>query len=119
MTAITDRAPCATNSSAGYLAVQVSMLRRLQNSPVDLFVRYELRSPLVLYHRANCPLDPNRLAALVEGGVQNIYVQSEDFQRFGAYLLAAVESAADHGFVPPAERFAALQLAVAAEIEHA
>jgi HD-GYP domain-containing protein (c-di-GMP phosphodiesterase class II) len=119
MTAIADGATGARNPTAGYLPVQVSMLRRLQQSPVDLFVQYEPHQALVLYNRGDCSIDSARLAALIDAGVQNIYVPAENFQRFGAHLLAAVESAGDRDPIPAAERFAVLQLAVAAEIEHA
>jgi HD-GYP domain-containing protein (c-di-GMP phosphodiesterase class II) len=119
MTAITECAPGARQSTAGYLPVQVPMLRRLPHAPVDLFVQYEAQRPPVLYHRAGCPLELDRLTSLINGGVRNIYVQSGDFQKFGSQLLAAVEASTDQGSIPPAERFAVLQLAVAAEIEHA
>ena len=119
MTATAQCAPDARQSRAGYVSVQVCMLRRLNHAPVDLFVQYEAHGPLVLYHRAGCPLEPDRLTLLIDGGVQNICVQSEDFQKFGSQLLATVESSADRESIPPAERFAVLQLAVAAEIEHA
>jgi HD-GYP domain-containing protein (c-di-GMP phosphodiesterase class II) len=119
MTAIAEPAVQTSNPPAGYLAVQVEMLRRLQHSTVDLFVQYEAHSAPVLYHRAGCPIEAEQLATLAAGGVQQLYVRSDDFQQFGAHLLASVESVGHREPVPPAERFAALQLAVAAEIEHA
>jgi hypothetical protein len=119
MTATAERALGARGSTEGYLAVQVGMLRRLPQAPVDLFVQYGAHEPLVLYHRAGCPLEPNHLTSLIDGGIKNVYVQSEDFPAFGSQLLAAAEADTDQGSIPPAERFAVLQLAVAAEIEHA
>jgi HD-GYP domain-containing protein (c-di-GMP phosphodiesterase class II) len=91
----------------------------LHHANVDLFVQYDPTSAPVLYHRAECPIEPAHLTALAEGGVSHVFVQSEDFSRFGAHLLESVESFGDREPVPAAERFAVLQVAVAAEIEHA
>jgi HD-GYP domain-containing protein (c-di-GMP phosphodiesterase class II) len=91
----------------------------MQHSTVDLFVQYEPNCPPVLYHRASCPFEPEQFDKLAEGGVQQVFVRSDGFQQFGAHLLRSVEACEDREQVPPAERFAALQIAVAAEIEHA
>jgi HD-GYP domain-containing protein (c-di-GMP phosphodiesterase class II) len=93
------------------------MLRRLKQAAVDLFVQYEPDASPVLYHRAGCPMEPEQLARLVEAGVQHIFVRSDDFQYFGANLLETVDTLAEQEAVPGAERFAALQLAMAVEIE--
>jgi HD-GYP domain-containing protein (c-di-GMP phosphodiesterase class II) len=119
MPAIAEPAIRSPNPTAGYLAVQVDMLRRLAHTNVDLFVQYDSNCAPVLYHRAECPIEPAHLAGLAESGVGHVYVQSDDFQRFGAHLLESVESFGNREPVPAAERFAALQIAVAAEIEHA
>jgi HD-GYP domain-containing protein (c-di-GMP phosphodiesterase class II) len=53
---------------------------------------------------------------LAEARVNNLYVLSEDLRQLGSSVLASVN---DQDDVPPAERYAALQLAMAVEIEHA
>jgi HD-GYP domain-containing protein (c-di-GMP phosphodiesterase class II) len=95
------------------VAIKIDMLRNLCNSAVDYFVQYEPRSAPVLYHRAGCQFDASHLAVLDEAGVSQIYVRSGDLATFGNDLLKADK------MVPPAERFAALQLAYAVEIERA
>jgi HD-GYP domain-containing protein (c-di-GMP phosphodiesterase class II) len=117
--AIAEPVRQAANPTAGYLAVQVHLLQRLQQTTVDLFVQYDPQGAPVLYHRADSAIEPAHLAALAESGVQQVYVRSDDFQKFGANLLESVESFGNKTPVPPAERVAVLQVAVAAEIEHA
>ena len=101
----------------GYVAVQVDMLRRLRDAAVDLFVQYDPAAPPMPYRRAGCAIDPEQLATLTDAGVQRIFIRTEDFESFGANLLEALESLSAHEHVPASERFAALQLALAVEIE--
>jgi HD-GYP domain-containing protein (c-di-GMP phosphodiesterase class II) len=117
MTAIAELAPKATNPTAGYLAVQVGMLQRLQHATVDLFIQYEPNSSPVLYHRAGCPIETQQLSSLAEAGVQHIFVRTDDFHQFGTHLLESVDSLVGERPVPGAERFAVLQVALAMEIE--
>jgi HD-GYP domain-containing protein (c-di-GMP phosphodiesterase class II) len=105
------------NPLGGFIAVQLDMLRRLRCASVDLFVQYDPNSPPVLYHRAGCELEPAHLVGLLETGVPRIYVRTNDFQSFGDHLLQSIESLVGHEAVPQAERFAALQVALAGEIE--
>ena len=108
-----------SHPTLGYMPVQVSMLRRLKHSAVDLFVQYEVSSAPVLYYRAGCPMEAYQALQLSEAGVQQIYVVADDFHRFAADLLQMVDSQSQLEDIPAAERFAALQLAMAVEIEHA
>jgi HD-GYP domain-containing protein (c-di-GMP phosphodiesterase class II) len=117
MSAIAELAPKTSNPTAGYLAVQVGMLQRLQHATVDLFVQDDSSSSPVLYHRAGCPIEANQLSGLGEAGVQHIFVRTEDFHEFGTHLLESVDSLVGKKPVPSAERFAVLQVALAMEIE--
>jgi HD-GYP domain-containing protein (c-di-GMP phosphodiesterase class II) len=117
MTTIAEAPARAANPTAGYLAVQVGMLQRLQHTTVDLFVQYEPHSSPVLYHRAGCPIESKQLSGLSEAGVEHIFVRTEDFQQFGSHLLESVDSLSAEKAVPAAERFAVVQLALAMEIE--
>ena len=119
MTIIAEPELKNANPTAGYLPVQIAMLRRLGKAAVDLFVQYERDCSPVLYYRAGCPLEPDQIGKLSEGGITQVYVRCGDFQCFGAHLLETVDSQALQEPIPAAERFAALQLAMAVEIEHA
>ena len=55
--------PQTHEATAGYLPVQVSMLRRLGPTAVDLFVQYEPDCAPVLYHRS-LPMDPDQVGKL-------------------------------------------------------
>ncbi len=107
------------NPTAGYVPIQLAMLRRLGKTAVDLFIQYEADCEPVLYHRAGCPMEPDQVGKLGQGGVEQIFVRSDDFQFFGAHLLETIDQQAGEETIPPAERYAALQLAMAVEIEHA
>jgi HD-GYP domain-containing protein (c-di-GMP phosphodiesterase class II) len=119
MTATATLESKSANPTAGYMPVQVEMLRRLPQAAVDLYIQYELDSEPVLYYRAGCPLEADQATRLVESGVRQIFVRTDEFHRFASNLLETVDAQAEQGVVPPAERFAALQLAMAVEIEHA
>ena len=105
------------NAAAGFMPVQVKMLRRLSRTPADLCMLTKDKSEPILYHRAGFPLEPGQVDRLADSGVQQIYVRTDQFQDFAACLLETID--AEPEGVPPAERYAALQLAMAVEIEHA
>src|SRR5262249_11200190 len=73
--------------------------------------------PPVLYHRAGSPINAEKWSTLSDAGIHYIYVPSADFQAFGKSLLETVQSLVETESVPHAERFAALQIALAVEIE--
>jgi HD-GYP domain-containing protein (c-di-GMP phosphodiesterase class II) len=118
MATVAESEVVRSNPTAGYLAVQLDMLRRLQHSEVDLFVQYEPHCAPVLYHRAGCALEAEQLTKLGDASIQQIFVRSDEFQHFGTQLLEAVESLVETEAIPAAERFAVLQVAMACEIEH-
>ncbi len=106
-------------TTSGYMPVQLEMLRRLNRTPVDLFVQYQSGSDPVLYYRACCPMEAGQAAQLAETGVRQIFVRTDQFQDFAAHLLETIDAQPEQESVRPAERYAALQLAMAVEIEHA
>ena len=89
--------------SAGYMPVQVEMLRRLRQTPVDLFIQNEASGQLVLYCRNGCALDPARITRLTDEGVRQIYVLTSEFSQFAAHLLAAIDADSELEAVPAAE----------------
>src|SRR3954452_4628606 len=107
----------AATAKVNYMTVQVEMLRRLPSATVDLYIQYETDAEPVLYYRAGGPLDAEQANRLRESGVRNILVRADEFHRFASHLLDTLDSQSEP--VPPSERFAALQLAMAVEIEHA
>jgi HD-GYP domain-containing protein (c-di-GMP phosphodiesterase class II) len=107
------------NPAAGYMPVQVEMLQRLTQSPVDLYIQYESDCEPVLYYRAACPLEAEQASRLSESGVRQVFVRMDEFHRFASHLLETVDARVGREAVPAAERFAVLQLAMAVEIEHA
>jgi HD-GYP domain-containing protein (c-di-GMP phosphodiesterase class II) len=117
MTTVAEPQAKTENPTAGYVVVKIDMLRRMRSATVDLFVQYDQHNAPVLYHRAGSPIDAKQWSTLTESGVQHIFVRSGEFQAFGKNLLQTVQSAVEIESVPPAERFAALQIALAVEIE--
>jgi HD-GYP domain-containing protein (c-di-GMP phosphodiesterase class II) len=115
----TASAPKPASATSGYMPVQLQMLQRLDNTSVDLFIQYEVHGTPVLYHRAGSPLEAGQIIRLGQAGVRQLYVRADEFHRFAAHLLQRIDSQSSQESVPAAERFAALQLAMAVEIEHA
>ena len=102
----------------GFLPVHVDMLRRVRQAPVDIYVQHERKSTPTLYCRAGLSLENQKLLGLADAGIRDVYVRSGEFQDFGAHLLESIDALTEDEAVPAADRFAALQLAVAVEIEH-
>jgi HD-GYP domain-containing protein (c-di-GMP phosphodiesterase class II) len=111
----TPAAPCP--QVAGYAAAPLRAFRSLQTTIVDLHVVHDPCSGPMLYCQAGWPLDPARLDELAANGISYLLVKDGDYASFSGNLLKALESTLRRAEVPPAERFAALQAAVAAEIE--
>jgi HD-GYP domain-containing protein (c-di-GMP phosphodiesterase class II) len=107
----------ADSPQSGYVPVQVELLKRLHNAAVDLFVQYDCSGPPTLYCRAGYPLEYRQLYSLSDVGVDKVFVRADSFQDFGAHLFESVEADSKREEVPRTERFAALQLAVAVEVE--
>jgi len=102
----------------GFLPVHVDMLRRVRQAPVDIYVQHERKSTPALYYRAGLSLENQQLLGLADAGIRDVYVRSGEFQDFGTHLLESIDALTEDEAVPAADRFAALQLAVAVEIEH-
>lgn len=62
-------------------------------------------------------MENNQLLGLADAGIKDVYVRSGDFQDFGLCLMESVQAQLASDEVSPADQFAALQLAVAVEVE--
>ncbi len=107
----------ARSCASGYMSVKVEMLRCLRSAAVDLFVQYKSNGPVMLYHRAGCPIEAQQFRVLADADVRRLFVRVDDFQTFGTHLLESLELFVEDEPVPNAERYAVLQLALAMEIE--
>ncbi len=108
----------AANSPDGFVSVRLNTLHSVNSAAVDLFVQYESHGPPALYCRAGRELDPQHLAELADAGIEHIFICNNDFHHFGSDLLESIESYLHREAVPQTEKFSALQVAVAVEIEH-
>jgi HD-GYP domain-containing protein (c-di-GMP phosphodiesterase class II) len=108
----------ASSALYGYLPVHVDLLRHVPTAPVDVFIQSDRGRRPTLYCRAGLRIENKHLLNLADVGVRDVYVRTDDFHDFGAHLLESVEALLEHETVPSADRFAAMQLAVAVEIEH-
>ena len=107
------------NPLFGFVSVRLNTLHSVKTSVVDVFVQYEPHSPPVLYCRAGYDLDPEHFAELADAGIENVHIRNNDFDHFGSDLLESIESYLHREGVSPSDKFSALQVAVAVEIEHA
>ena len=119
MSALATTDALVASPNAGYMSVHVELLNRLDQAVVDLYARRDSMCEPAIYLRAGCSIDSSQTARLISRGSNQIFVRSEDFHQFASNLLETVDATAENEHVPPTERFAALQLAMAAEIEHA
>jgi HD-GYP domain-containing protein (c-di-GMP phosphodiesterase class II) len=119
MDTATIQQAAAGRREAGYVAVPVDTLKCLSVAPVDVFVQSDAGHKPSLYCRAGYPLASTQFLGLADAGVTTVHLQAEDVRSFGAQLLESVQPLLKDDRVPHADRFAALQLAVSMEIEHA
>ena len=107
----------AVNHLAGFVPVQLHTLRSTRADAADLFVQYEPHCEPMLYSRAGSRPNEQQFAELQEAGVESLYVRNDDFYTFSSDLMDSLESLLQQESLPKTEKFAALQLAVAVEIE--
>ena len=84
-----------------------------------MYIQYESDASLFCTIAPAARWKPDQATRLLESGVRQILVRTDEFHRFASHLLETVDSQSEREAVPPSERFAALQLAMAVEIEHA
>ena len=109
--------PTTISPLAGYVAVQVRTLRSTKIDAVDLFMQYEADGEPRLYCKAGSHPDEAQFAELDSAGVENLYVRSGDFASFSNNLYESIDSILQEPLIHSADKFAALQLAVAIAVE--
>jgi HD-GYP domain-containing protein (c-di-GMP phosphodiesterase class II) len=107
------------NPLGGFVPVQLRTLRTTRADAADLFVQYELQGQPMLYSRAGTRPNEDQFTELEEAGVESLYVRNDDFFAFSSDLMESLASLLQQESLPNTEKFAALQLAVAVEIEQA
>src|SRR5262245_50747888 len=117
MSTVAEAPPTIADPLRGYMPVHVDMLKRVTRAPVDIFIQREKRSIPTLYARAGLPMENNQLLGLADAGIKDVFVRTGDFQDFGLTLMESVQAALGSDEVSAADQFAALQLAVAVEVE--
>ncbi len=108
-----------THRASGYMSVHVDVLRRTDTAVVDVFLLHDSHAEPVLYRQAGCPIEPTQWQELAATGIDQLYVRTDDFRQLSSDLLDSLESFIQQDAIPPTERYAALQVAVGFEIEHA
>jgi HD-GYP domain-containing protein (c-di-GMP phosphodiesterase class II) len=113
-----NSATVATPSGlAGFVPVQVRTLRSTKADAADLFMQYERGGEPRLYCRAGSRPDDRQFDELAAAGVENLYVRAGDFGTFSNSLLESIDSLLKEPLLHSADKFAALQLAVAVAVE--
>ncbi|MFO0788871.1 MAG: HD domain-containing phosphohydrolase [Pirellulales bacterium] len=102
---------------AEYVPIQVHALRTTGANAVDLFVQYEAGSEPRLYCRAGNRPNEAQFTELANAGIENLYVRSGDFSVFSSALLESIDEVVQNPLIHSADKFAALQLAVAVTVE--
>ena len=113
------QAPVATPAPAGFAAVQPSVLRRLDRWDIDLFTLPRSAGTPVLLRDASLPVSELRAQRLADDDEQVILVRQRDFEELSRAMLVHVDELVTDDSLPTTERFALLQFAAAAEVEHA
>lgn len=106
-----------TTRGAEFVPVPLSTLRSSRVDAVDLYLQYTSGSDPRLYSRAGSRPDEAQFAELTAAGVQHLLVRGADFTTFSNDLLDSVDELLNEPLVHSADKFAALQLAVAVAVE--
>lgn len=102
---------------AEFVPVPLNTLRSSRVDAVDLYLQYEAGAEPRLYSRAGSRPDKSQFAELTAAGVQHLFVRGVDFTTFSNDLLDSVDELLKEPLVHSADKFAALQLAVAVAVE--
>jgi HD-GYP domain-containing protein (c-di-GMP phosphodiesterase class II) len=102
---------------ARLVKVPSCVVRTLDRTEVDLFLRYEGHGPYVLYREAGYPLSEDRLHWIENHCGDSLYVRGRDYARFSQQLVHSLESIVAHTELAPTERYEVLQIAVERELE--
>lgn len=100
-----------------FVPVPLNTLRSSRVDAVDLYLQYEAGAEPRLYSRAGSRPDKSQFAELTAAGVQHLFVRGVDFTTFSNDLLDSVDELLKEPLVHSADKFAALQLAVAVAVE--
>jgi HD-GYP domain-containing protein (c-di-GMP phosphodiesterase class II) len=117
MSTISSRNTGETAVVTGYEPVQIDLLACTGATGVDLFARYAPRTPPMLFCRAGHPITPEQFLDLREAGLQHLFVRTGEFNQFSTQLFESLDSVIQEETLPRTQRFAAVQLAVAAEVD--
>jgi HD-GYP domain-containing protein (c-di-GMP phosphodiesterase class II) len=107
----------SANPLANYVAVRATTLRNIDMVAADLFVQYGSQNTPLLYCRAGSRPDPQQFVELAEAGVEHLYVRAADFHRFSDGMLESLADVLQRESLPPTEKFAVMQLAVAVAMD--
>lgn len=100
-----------------YVPIQIRTLRTTKSDAVDLFVQYEASTEPRLYCRAGDRPSDSQFAELSTAGIENLYVRGSDFAMFSSNLMDSIDGLIKDPLIHSADKFAALQLAVAVAME--
>jgi HD-GYP domain-containing protein (c-di-GMP phosphodiesterase class II) len=117
MSATSTETETTNNPLAQYVSVRANTLRSIDSVAADLFVQYERNSAPLLYCKAGSRPDAQQFADLAESGVENLYVRAVDFCNFSNGMLESLDAVLRSDAIPAAEKFGAMQLAVAVAME--
>ena len=101
----------------GVCTCPIAALLSIDTTAVDLFLQYERDREPVLYCRSGTRLDQQQFLDLVDSGIERVYVRRDDFYQVSNNVLEVLEKCLQQDTVPQTEKFAALQVAFAVEIE--
>lgn len=120
MTTLLD-APAARkiNTPAGYKILEEAALRTLDHWDIDLFVLPKHASSPVLLKEAGMKVNEISTQRFADHSELPILARERDHEALSRQMLGQLDELVTDDSLPPAERFALVQFAAAAEVEHA
>lgn len=122
MPALSSPTPTASstgNRIPGYSAIEPNVLQLLERVDVDLFVLPDGADFPVLLRKAGLEVTPEQLRELVEERNKRMFVCDSDYKGLTEKLIGSLDRLVQDESLPATDRFSLLQIAAAAEVEHA
>ncbi|GAG30031.1 unnamed protein product, partial [marine sediment metagenome] len=107
----------ATTRATEFVRVPTCILKTLDKTQVDLFLRNGPSEPHVLYRDAGYPLSQDRAQGLALSCEETLFVRARDFANFTRDLANSLESALEDDALSVTQRYEVMQFAVSLEVD--
>ncbi|MCA9257981.1 MAG: HD domain-containing protein [Planctomycetales bacterium] len=112
-----EKSAVASEPLSRLVQIPTCILKTLDRTKVDIFLRHAGDAAPVLYREAGYPLSEDRACWLERHCDESIFVRARDYGAFSQHLVESLEGIVARSDLEPTERYEVLQVAVERELE--